>query len=303
MILGHVLVLLIPCGDLSTSTVSSVNVTDNGGEISGTGYESRIPSGTQSFEVSDSPDNIHSPFHLHSSDHPGLVLASELLDGTDYGLWLVAMTTSLEAKNKIGFIDGSIPIPAETDPYYKIWCCCNSMFKSWLLNSVSKKIYASIMYFRVAADIWKDVNTREPWISPPIILRLRLTGELSSLQVTSRTAEDLLAERETNRRSARLVPNSGIEPSAFQVASNPSVSAFQKPRPVCSHCGGLGHIVYRCYKKHGYPPGMKYKGRFQKPSASTNLVINSESPMSPTESAPSVNSANFPPAALTPDQM
>ena len=121
---------------------------------------SHSASSDRPFEVSNSPDNIHSPYHLHSSDHPGLVLASELLDGNNYGVWIIAMTTSLEAKNKLGFLDGSIVKPPENDPYYRIWCRCNSMVKSWLLNSVTKPIYTNILYFKNASDIWKDLHTR-----------------------------------------------------------------------------------------------------------------------------------------------
>ena len=35
----------------------------------------------------------------------------------------------------------------------------------------------------------------------------------------------------------------------------------KKERPVCSHCGILGHVVDKCYKIHGYPPGCKNKGK------------------------------------------
>ena len=38
----------------------------------------------------------------------------------------------------------------------------------------------------------------------------------------------------------------------------------KKERPVCSHCGITGHIVEKCYKVYGYPPG--YKSR-SKPAA------------------------------------
>uniref|UniRef100_A0A1J3K0A7 Retrotransposon gag domain-containing protein n=1 Tax=Noccaea caerulescens TaxID=107243 RepID=A0A1J3K0A7_NOCCA len=237
------------------------------------------------------------------------------------------------------------------------------MVKSWLLNSVMKKIYASILYFRVSADIWKDLHTRFHKSNLPRLYKLRhqlhslrqgtmdlssyhtqtqtYWEELSSLQVTSRTVEALLTERETNQvidflmglndcydniksqilmkktlpslsevfnildnddsqRSARTVP----KPSTFQIASNSyAPHEYQKSRPVCSHCGGLGHIVDRCYKKHGYPPGLKNKGIFQKPSISTNMIINPEPSVTQSESAPSVNYANVPHAALTPDQM
>ncbi|XP_013632827.1 PREDICTED: uncharacterized protein LOC106338383 [Brassica oleracea var. oleracea] len=31
-----------------------------------------------------------------------------------------------------------------------------------------------------------------------------------------------------------------------------------KPRPICTHCGLAGHIVQKCFKLHGYPPGHRY---------------------------------------------
>ena len=34
-----------------------------------------------------------------------------------------------------------------------------------------------------------------------------------------------------------------------------------KGRPVCSHCGKIGHFVGKCYKLVGFPPGYKQKGR------------------------------------------
>ena len=37
-----------------------------------------------------------------------------------------------------------------------------------------------------------------------------------------------------------------------------------KGRPVCSHCGKLGHIMEKCYKLVGFPPGYKQNGRMAK---------------------------------------
>ncbi|CAA7042928.1 unnamed protein product [Microthlaspi erraticum] len=31
-----------------------------------------------------------------------------------------------------------------------------------------------------------------------------------------------------------------------------------RQRPVCTHCGQLGHVVQKCFKLHGYPPGHKF---------------------------------------------
>lgn len=37
----------------------------------------------------------------------------------------------------------------------------------------------------------------------------------------------------------------------------------ESQRPICSHCKIKGHVVDRCYKLHGYPPG--YKPRSEQP--------------------------------------
>ena len=64
-------------------------------------------------------------------------------------------------------------------------------------------------------------------------------------------------------------------PAAFQVSQMvPSVDDSTSPlvmyvqngpnkgRPICSYCNRVGHIVDRCYKKHGFPPGFTPKGKF-----------------------------------------
>ncbi|KAH7575418.1 hypothetical protein JRO89_XS02G0104900 [Xanthoceras sorbifolium] len=51
-------------------------------------------------------DNIHSPFFLHNGDHPGLALVSHILTGPNYNTWSRAMLMALNAKNKLGFVDG-----------------------------------------------------------------------------------------------------------------------------------------------------------------------------------------------------
>ena len=56
-----------------------------------------------------------SPFFLHYSDSPGLVLVFQLLNGDNYALWSRAMLIALSVKNKLGFIDGSITKPNGAD--------------------------------------------------------------------------------------------------------------------------------------------------------------------------------------------
>jgi hypothetical protein len=35
----------------------------------------------------------------------------------------------------------------------------------------------------------------------------------------------------------------------------------RKDKPICSHCGLKGHVMEKCYKLHGYPPGFQKKSK------------------------------------------
>lgn len=104
--------------------------------------------------------DLYSPYALTNGDNPGNVIIPEVLDGTNYSSWSVAMSVALDAKNKMSFIDGSLRRPPDTDPSFRYWLRCNSMVKSWLLNCVSKQIYKSILRLNDAAEIWKDLLSR-----------------------------------------------------------------------------------------------------------------------------------------------
>ncbi|XP_013633108.1 PREDICTED: uncharacterized protein LOC106338752 [Brassica oleracea var. oleracea] len=108
----------------------------------------------------ESYDNVHSPFFLHSADHPGLSIVTHTLDGTNYNNWSIAMRMSLHAKNKLSFVDGSLPRPDLDDTLFKIWSRCNSMVNAWVLNVVNKEIYDSILYYEDAVEMWNDLYLR-----------------------------------------------------------------------------------------------------------------------------------------------
>ncbi|XP_033129337.1 uncharacterized protein LOC103873357, partial [Brassica rapa] len=315
-------------------------------------HRSLTPSSVDRFEVSNSHDNIHTPYYLHSSDHPGLVLVADSLDGSNYGVWIIAMTTSLKAKNKLEFVDGSIVKPQDDDPYFKIWCRCNSMIKSWLLNSVAKSIYTSILYFKNASEIWTDLHSRFHKSNLPRLYKLRhqlhsfrqgnlslasyhtktqsLWEELSNIQATNRSVEELLAERETNRiidflmglndnyetirniiltkkhlpsfseiynlldqedsqKEANNVSSLDVSTAAaFQVtqasdqhsgktsfSGGQSTGYPRKDCPFCTFCHRPGHVIDKCYKKHGYPNSMKPNQKSERSfsSVSANAAI------------------------------
>ena len=119
-------------------------------------------------------DEPSSPYFLHHSDGPGLILVSQVLTGDNYASWNRAMLIALSVKNKIGFIDGSITKPEGNDMnLLNSWIRNNNVVISWILNSVSKEISASIIFSDSACEIWLDLKDRFQQRNGPRIFQLR----------------------------------------------------------------------------------------------------------------------------------
>lgn len=100
-------------------------------------------------------EDPNDPLYLHHSDQPGAVLVTHQLDEENYSTWSRAMTMALSAKNKEGFINGTIRKPSATSTTeLQQWTRCNNLVKSWLLNSIPKDIGASVIYNEGAYEIW-----------------------------------------------------------------------------------------------------------------------------------------------------
>ncbi|KAF7831877.1 uncharacterized protein G2W53_014210 [Senna tora] len=84
-------------------------------------------------------DKTHGGWTLHNSDQP--------------------VKTALEAKDKLGCVDGSIKPPK--DPVeHKRWKPVDSMVKSWLTNSLTKELSESFLFCNSAKELWDNIAER-----------------------------------------------------------------------------------------------------------------------------------------------
>ena len=105
---------------------------------------------TSNTDPNQDPNN---PFHLHHLDGLGLVLTSQPLDYMNYTTWSRAMMVALSVKNKMTFIDGTLPKPAENVPTYAVWTHTNNVVIFWLYNLVSKDIITNILFANTVKEI------------------------------------------------------------------------------------------------------------------------------------------------------
>ncbi|KAF7814260.1 uncharacterized protein G2W53_028229 [Senna tora] len=120
-----------------------------------------IVDGSQIKEGGSGSKNVECTWALHSSDQPGMVLVTSPLTRSNYLTWNIAMKISLEAKEKLGFVDHSLPAPPMADVVaYRRWKNADSMVKAWIINSISKDLADHFICFPSSQALWDELETR-----------------------------------------------------------------------------------------------------------------------------------------------
>ncbi|KAI5338447.1 hypothetical protein L3X38_017718 [Prunus dulcis] len=115
------------------------------------------------------------PYYVHSSDHPSHMLVPTKLNGANYPSWNKSMIHALTAKNKIGFVNGSIKPPSETEnpTEYALWNQCNSMVLSWLAHSVEPDLAKGVVHAKTAHQVWEDFKDQFSQKNAPTIYQIQ----------------------------------------------------------------------------------------------------------------------------------
>ncbi|XP_021775770.1 uncharacterized protein LOC110739628 [Chenopodium quinoa] len=101
-----------------------------------------------------------SPYYIHPSDMNSMQFVSNKFKDEGFTDWKRSMTISLSTKNKLGFVTGIINKPNLQYASYKQWERCNDMIISWIMYNLDAMIARSVLYFNIAAEIWKDLEDR-----------------------------------------------------------------------------------------------------------------------------------------------
>lgn len=99
--------------------------------------------------------------YLHPSDAPGLLsIEIEQKGMKNYMLWSRTMKLALLARNKHGFIDGSVKKTNYEGDLHKRWDRCNAIVGSWLMSSVQSDLLNGILFRSNAYLVWNDLKER-----------------------------------------------------------------------------------------------------------------------------------------------
>jgi hypothetical protein len=114
----------------------------------------------------------------------------------------------LGAKNKLSFIDGTIPIPDVLDLNRHAWERCNHLIHSWILNSVYESIAQTLVFHDSAISGWDDLKERFAKIDRIRIAALKST--INNLKQGSKSVSEYFTKTKTlwdELNSHRPIPN------------------------------------------------------------------------------------------------
>jgi gag-polypeptide of LTR copia-type len=79
------------------------------------------------------------------------------LDGRNFNLWSQMLKMKLSGKDKIGYIDGSIPKPPITNLSYRKWRMDDSLIKDYIIESMDSSLVGNFIVFSTAKEVWNSI--------------------------------------------------------------------------------------------------------------------------------------------------
>ncbi|KAH6760117.1 hypothetical protein C2S51_017066 [Perilla frutescens var. frutescens] len=196
--------------------------------------------------------------YIAPNENPGMILTTDLFDGKNFHSWCRAVKRALFARNKLGFIDGSVIEPNQNSIDHRQWIKADYLVFNWLCNSIIKELSR-------ADDIKVDMEEERLMqflmglndVSEPIKQQILILNPLPNV---SQAYAMVLQVDEQLQVSSQY--SEGIEQSALYLNQRvpPKKDGFrrkltkeEKSKLKCDHCGKTGHMISDCFEINGVP--------------------------------------------------
>ncbi|XP_074305340.1 uncharacterized protein LOC141640436 [Silene latifolia] len=115
---------------------------------------------SSSSDIPASYEVFDDPLYISNSDQPSLRLTETKFNGEHFLQWKREVYQALLAKNKEGFIDGSLRITDKKDKKYHHWNRCDLLVRRWITNSMESTIAETVKYASNAKELWSEILER-----------------------------------------------------------------------------------------------------------------------------------------------
>ena len=100
-------------------------------------------------------------------------LVNNKLNDANFQRWSRSVKIALKTKEKVGFIDGSCPMPDPALHTYHQWIRVDNMVVSWLLNSIIPELADAFLYASSAYELWNELTERFGQSNGPLLYQIQ----------------------------------------------------------------------------------------------------------------------------------
>ncbi|KAK4388219.1 Retrovirus-related Pol polyprotein from transposon RE2 [Sesamum angolense] len=111
-----------------------------------------------SFSIGSGNDVVST--RINALEYSGMIMISSPLNGNNWLSWSRSVRIELEARDKLGFIDGTCVRPADGAADLRQWVITDSTVRTWILNTISKDIVNAFLYANSAHSLWLELEAR-----------------------------------------------------------------------------------------------------------------------------------------------
>ncbi|XP_074283828.1 uncharacterized protein LOC141608365 [Silene latifolia] len=113
------------------------------------------------------------PLHLTTGDQSLLQLLPQVFTGKGFLHWSRYLRIALISKNKLVFINGTLPRPPATDARHHDWILTDYTVMRWIQFSLAEEIAKSFSYVTSSKELWEELNERFNQSNAPYLYQLR----------------------------------------------------------------------------------------------------------------------------------
>lgn len=113
-----------------------------------------------SSSIANPSSDPNSPFYIHPTDYPQQINVNEILSDNNYVDWSREMNEFLLAKNKLGFVDGSITKLTQDSLELKVWERYDALIRGWMTAAMQKDIRNNVKFANTYQEVWEDLEER-----------------------------------------------------------------------------------------------------------------------------------------------
>ena len=99
-----------------------------------------------------------SPYDITSNDNLGILLTQVQLKGENYDEQARSLRTTLKARMKYEFVDGTIKCLNKGSLDLEDWWNNNSFLVSWIMNTIELMLPSAISHMEVAQNLQEDLK-------------------------------------------------------------------------------------------------------------------------------------------------